>query len=120
MATFTTQLSRPLVALLLAVAPLAAREPSPNLRFGMPSPAAADPEQRVDYLIERPQYALSYNAKTGAAVRGQGLQGRGGGREGGLHRRSDEGRPVGRAPDFGGGDVGGARGPSQPSVGLFS
>jgi endonuclease G len=32
----------------------------------MPSPAAADPEQREDYLIERPQYSVSYNAKTRA------------------------------------------------------
>jgi len=37
---------------------------SPNIRFGLPSAAKADPEQREDYLIERPQYTLSYNAKT--------------------------------------------------------
>jgi endonuclease G len=48
----------------LSVTPLAAREPSANVRFGMPSPATADPRQREDYLIERPQYTLSYNAKT--------------------------------------------------------
>jgi endonuclease G len=48
----------------LAVTSLAAAEPSPNVRFGLPSPAEADPRQREDYLIERPQYALSYNAET--------------------------------------------------------
>jgi endonuclease G len=41
-----------------------AEEPSPNVRFGLPSPAKADPKQRDDYLIERPQYTLSYNATT--------------------------------------------------------
>jgi endonuclease G len=30
----------------------------------MPSPARADPKQRDGYLIERPQYSLSYNAGT--------------------------------------------------------
>ena len=44
-------------------APIAA-EPSPNVRFGMPSAAKDDPKQRDDYLIERPQYTLSYNDKT--------------------------------------------------------
>jgi endonuclease G len=34
------------------------------VRFGLPSPAKADPKQREDYLIERPQYTLSYNAET--------------------------------------------------------
>jgi endonuclease G len=63
MTNLATHLSRPLLAILLAVAPLAAQEPSPNVRFGMPSPARADLGQREDYLIERPQYSLSYNAK---------------------------------------------------------
>jgi endonuclease G len=40
------------------------REVNRNVRFGMPSPAKADPEEREDYLIERPQYVLSYNAGT--------------------------------------------------------
>jgi endonuclease G, mitochondrial len=35
-----------------------------NVRFGLPSTAKADPSCREDYLIERPQYSLSYNAKT--------------------------------------------------------
>jgi endonuclease G, mitochondrial len=35
-----------------------------NLRFGMPSAAKADASHREDYLIEREQYSLSYNAKT--------------------------------------------------------
>jgi endonuclease G len=64
MTTLLKALGRPLLALLLAVTPLAAAEPSPNVRFGLPSPAKADPKQREDYLIERPQYALSYNAET--------------------------------------------------------
>jgi endonuclease G len=64
MTTLLKSLGRPLLALLLAVTPLAAAEPSPNVRFGLPSPARADPKQREDYLIERPQYALSYNAET--------------------------------------------------------
>jgi endonuclease G len=55
-----------LLAHLPAAAPAAAQEPSPNHRFGMPSLAWADPEQRENYLIERPQYTLSYNAKTRA------------------------------------------------------
>jgi endonuclease G len=65
--TITTLLNpfgRPVVALLLAVTPLAAQEPSANVRFGLPSPVKADPKQREDYLIERPQYTLSYNAET--------------------------------------------------------
>jgi endonuclease G len=32
----------------------------------LPTPAKTDPKQREDYLIERPQYSLSYNAKTRA------------------------------------------------------
>jgi endonuclease G len=32
---------------------------NPNARFGLPSAAKADPVQREDYLIERPQYVLS-------------------------------------------------------------
>ena len=35
-----------------------------NARLGLPSDAKPDPGQREDYLIERPQYVLSYNAKT--------------------------------------------------------
>jgi endonuclease G len=64
MTNLLKSLGRPLLALLLAVTPLTAAEPSPNVRFGLPSPAKADPKQREDYLIERPQYALSYNAET--------------------------------------------------------
>jgi endonuclease G len=64
MSTLAKCLRLPLLAALLAVTPLAAAEPSPNVRFGMPSPARADPKQREDYLIERPQYTLSYNAVT--------------------------------------------------------
>jgi endonuclease G len=53
----------PLLALLLAWAPLAADQPNRHVRFGMPSPAKADPKQREDYLIVRRQYVLSYNAE---------------------------------------------------------
>ncbi len=37
-------------------------DPRANVRFGMPSPVRADPSDRDAYLIERPQYVLSYNA----------------------------------------------------------
>jgi endonuclease G len=55
-----------LLALLLAASPPAAQQPAgnPNVRFGMPAPAKANPESREAYLINRPQYVLSYNAKT--------------------------------------------------------
>lgn len=39
---------------------------NPNIRFGMPGPAHADAADREQYLIERSQYVLSYNAKTKA------------------------------------------------------
>src|SRR5262249_47894284 len=52
-----------LLALFL-VASVRADEPNRNVRFGMPSAAKADSKEREDYLIERPQYVLSYNAKT--------------------------------------------------------
>src|SRR5436305_8529020 len=52
-----------LVILLWAVFPLAAQELNRNVRFGLPSPAQADPRQRTDYLMARPQYVLSYNAE---------------------------------------------------------
>jgi endonuclease G len=32
-----------------------------NVRFGMPAPAKADPASKDAYLIERPQYVLSYS-----------------------------------------------------------
>jgi len=35
-----------------------------NIRFGKPAPASTDPSNREAYLIDRPQYVLSYNAKT--------------------------------------------------------
>jgi endonuclease G len=54
----------PLLALLLAAAPVPGEEPNPNVRFGMPAPAKADPQSREAFLIARPQYVLSYNAKT--------------------------------------------------------
>jgi endonuclease G len=37
---------------------------NPHLRFGMPAPAKDEPQSREAFLIDRPQYALSYNAKT--------------------------------------------------------
>jgi endonuclease G len=56
----------PLLAVLLAAVSALAQEatPNPNIRFGMPAPAKADPESREAFLIARPQYVLSYNAKT--------------------------------------------------------
>jgi endonuclease G len=40
-------------------------EGNPNVRFGMPGPAGKDPEKdRERFLISRPQYVLSYNART--------------------------------------------------------
>ncbi|MBN9122939.1 MAG: DNA/RNA non-specific endonuclease [Planctomycetes bacterium] len=35
-----------------------------NVRFGMPAEAKADPASRTAYLIDRPQYVLSYNDAT--------------------------------------------------------
>jgi endonuclease G len=37
---------------------------NPNVRFGMPGPARPDPESREAFLLDRPQYVLSYNAET--------------------------------------------------------
>jgi endonuclease G len=37
---------------------------NPNVRFGMPAPAAHEPGSREAYLLARDQYVLSYNAKT--------------------------------------------------------
>jgi hypothetical protein len=55
----------PLLALLLAATAAAAGEPNPNIRFGLPALAKADPEtSREAFLIARPQFVLSYNAKT--------------------------------------------------------
>jgi endonuclease G, mitochondrial len=54
-----------LLAFLLTTAPAGAQEANPNIRFGMPGPAKADPIlSREAFLISRPQYVLSYNAKT--------------------------------------------------------
>jgi endonuclease G, mitochondrial len=52
------------LTVLLAVASAVAQETNPNIRFGMPAPAKTDPESREAFLIVRPQYVLSYNAKT--------------------------------------------------------
>jgi endonuclease G len=56
----------PLLAVLLAAVSALAQvpTPNPNIRFGMPAPAKADPDSREAFLIARPQYVLSYNAKT--------------------------------------------------------
>jgi endonuclease G, mitochondrial len=55
-----------LCALPLGAALPAAQEPkaNPHVRFGLPAPAEAKASSREAYLIERPQYVLSYNAKT--------------------------------------------------------
>jgi endonuclease G len=64
MRTPATRLLSALAALVWAATPLPAQQANPNLRLGMPAPAKADPSSREAYLIERPQYALSYNAQT--------------------------------------------------------
>jgi endonuclease G len=68
MRAVTPRLTFCLLALLTSVTSCSSAdssaEPGPNVRFGLPSPAKADPKQREDYLIERPQYTLSYNAST--------------------------------------------------------
>jgi endonuclease G, mitochondrial len=43
------------------------KEANRNVRFGLPTAAKSDPSQREDYLIERPQYVLSYNGKLNRA-----------------------------------------------------
>jgi endonuclease G, mitochondrial len=54
-----------LLAVLLLAVTAPAAEPNPNVRFGQPAPAKADSEtSREAFLIDRPQYVLSYNAKT--------------------------------------------------------
>jgi endonuclease G len=57
------RLATPLLALLLASAPLSAQDANRNVRFGLPGPAKSDPSSREAYLIARPQYVLSYNAE---------------------------------------------------------
>jgi endonuclease G, mitochondrial len=64
MSTLLRRLVLPLLTLFWAASALSAEEPNHNVRFGLPSPAKADPKQREDFLIERSQYVLSYNAKT--------------------------------------------------------
>jgi len=61
----TKHIILPFIAILSIAVPLAAQDaPNLNIRFGIPSPAKADSANREDYLISRPQYVLSYNAKT--------------------------------------------------------
>jgi endonuclease G len=54
----------PLVVLLLALPSRAQQPPAPNLNVHFGLPAKADQKDRDAYLIERPQYVLSYNAGT--------------------------------------------------------
>ena len=49
MTTLTRRRFLPLLALLLSAASLSAEEPNRNVRFGLPTPAKADPKQREDY-----------------------------------------------------------------------
>ena len=58
---------RRLAVPLVVGTPLAAQEANRNVRLGMPSPAKSEPASREAFLIERPQYVLSYNAKTRTA-----------------------------------------------------
>src|ERR1700737_3204792 len=54
----------PLLSLGLAAVPVAAQDAGHHAILGMPTLAKADPSQREDFLIERSQYVLSYNART--------------------------------------------------------
>lgn len=61
-----------LFALAVALAPAAAQQPGKtanrNIRFGIPGEAKADPVKSKDaYLIQRPQYVLSYNDRRKSA-----------------------------------------------------
>jgi endonuclease G len=63
-----TRLLLLLVALGTALPPGGAQQPAKpptnrNVRFGMPGEAKADPDSRDAYLIDRPQYVLSYSDK---------------------------------------------------------
>jgi endonuclease G len=67
---FTKGLITYLLAVALAALPAVAGQhgkpgkgPNRNIRLGMPSQAKADPQNREEYLIERPQYVVSYNDK---------------------------------------------------------
>ena len=71
LSTAVASLSTPIVAttpaLATPVAPAPPTAPSGNrnLQLGNPSGAAHDPNQPTNYLIERPQYVLSYNRDRG-------------------------------------------------------
>ena len=61
-----------LLLLALSAALVSAADPpkllsNRNVRFGMPGEAKADPDSPTAYLIDRPQYVLSYNDKTKTA-----------------------------------------------------
>jgi endonuclease G len=57
----------PVLALVIGAAPAVSDPPKApknrNIHFGMPGEAKADPEHKEAFLIERPQYVLSYNDK---------------------------------------------------------
>jgi hypothetical protein len=53
-----------LAAFFLVALPLFAQQANPNVRFGMPAPATSELANREAFLIERPQYVLSYNVQT--------------------------------------------------------
>lgn len=63
MRTYVKRFLPPLLAPFLALSPLVAQEVNRNIRFGLPGPAKADPENHESYLIARPQYVLSYNSQ---------------------------------------------------------
>ena len=68
MYAFSKRFLVPALALLTFIPLLFAAQDSPNrnVRFGLPSAAKADSAHRENYLMARPQYVLSYNAKTRA------------------------------------------------------
>ena len=61
-----------LLGLALSVGAVGAADPpktpaNRNVRYGMPGPARDDPASKEAFLIDRPQYVLSYNDKTKTA-----------------------------------------------------
>ncbi|MBY0456919.1 MAG: DNA/RNA non-specific endonuclease [Gemmataceae bacterium] len=59
------------LGLLVGTLPAAAQQPKTpanrNIRYGMPAEAKADPASKEAFLIDRPQYVISYNDKTKSA-----------------------------------------------------
>jgi endonuclease G len=61
---FTKDFLAAFLVLVAASSLLEAQERNRNVQFGLPAPARHDPREHEHFLIERPQYVLSYNDKT--------------------------------------------------------